>query len=72
MSKERRWSVENTTVIRKLYANSDGVYFVTEGRKYLVICDGERHVSVVLGKMGNGHCHAILPETLGFLDQLCF
>ena len=48
MSKERKWSVEDTTAISKHYASSDSVYFVSEGRKYLVICDSERHVSVVV------------------------
>ena len=46
MSKERRWSVEDAAATSKHYAGSDSVYFVVEGRKYLVICDHETNVSV--------------------------
>jgi hypothetical protein len=47
MFKERRWSAADITPIAEHYASSVSVYFVSEGRKCLVICDSERHMSVV-------------------------
>jgi len=36
--------LKTTTAVSKHYASSDSVYFVSERRKCLAICDGERGV----------------------------